>query len=155
MRQPVTFFLLLLLFSDTEVSPFTGEVVGVLDGDTIEVLHKGRVEQVRLHGIDCPEIGQAFGMAAKLATSALVFARSVTVDSQGQDTDKHTLGKVSLSNGTHVNRELVAKGWCWWYPTYGPEDFALADLETAARGAHKGLWTDPQPVPPWEWQRRH
>jgi endonuclease YncB( thermonuclease family) len=37
---------------------YTGRVVGVLDGDTIEVLHNTHPERVRLSGIDCPEKGQ-------------------------------------------------------------------------------------------------
>ena len=36
---------------------FTGAVVSVLDGDTIEVLHNQRPERIRLNGIDCPENG--------------------------------------------------------------------------------------------------
>jgi endonuclease YncB( thermonuclease family) len=36
---------------------FTGKVVGVIDGDTIEVMHLGKAERVRLWGIDCPEMG--------------------------------------------------------------------------------------------------
>lgn len=32
---------------------FTGPVVSVLDGDTIEVLHNTHPERVRLSGIDC------------------------------------------------------------------------------------------------------
>jgi endonuclease YncB( thermonuclease family) len=59
-----------LLFNVTEALPFTGEVVGVIDGDTIEVLHNGKAQRVRLQGIDCPEKGQAFGTRAKQATSA-------------------------------------------------------------------------------------
>ena len=35
------------------------EVVSVLDGDTLEVLHHQRAERIRLRGIDCPEKGQA------------------------------------------------------------------------------------------------
>src|SRR5262249_53788029 len=34
---------------------FSGPVVGVLDGDTIEVLHNTHPEFIRLSGIDCPE----------------------------------------------------------------------------------------------------
>jgi endonuclease YncB( thermonuclease family) len=34
---------------------FTGPVVSVLDGDTIEVLHNTHPERIRLSGIDCPE----------------------------------------------------------------------------------------------------
>jgi hypothetical protein len=44
---------------------FTGPVVSVLDGDTIEVLHNTKPERVRLSGIDCPEKGQAYGKKAK------------------------------------------------------------------------------------------
>ena len=39
---------------------FTGKVVAVIDGDTIEVLHDNKPEGIRLYGIDCPEKGQAF-----------------------------------------------------------------------------------------------
>jgi endonuclease YncB( thermonuclease family) len=56
---------------------FTGPVVSVLDGDTIEVLHNQRPERVRLMGIDCPEKGQAYGKKAKQAASALVFGKQV------------------------------------------------------------------------------
>ena len=41
------------------------KVVGVTDGDTLEVAAGRTVERVRLWGIDCPEKGQAFGKAAK------------------------------------------------------------------------------------------
>ncbi len=51
---------------------FTGRVVGVSDGDTITVLHNGKGERIRLHGIDCPEKRQAFGKRAKQVTSDLV-----------------------------------------------------------------------------------
>jgi endonuclease YncB( thermonuclease family) len=35
---------------------FSGLVVGVLDGDTIEVLHNHHAERIRLNGIDCPAL---------------------------------------------------------------------------------------------------
>ena len=52
---------------------FSGQVVGVIDGDTIDVLHNGQAERIRLNGIDCPEKGRAYGQKAKHAASALVF----------------------------------------------------------------------------------
>lgn len=54
---------------------FSGSVVSVSDGDTIEVLHNQRPERIRLHGIDCPEKGQAYGKKAKQATSALALGK--------------------------------------------------------------------------------
>ena len=64
---------LLLLCARLATANFTGPVVSVLDGDTIEVLHNTKPERVRLSGIDCPEKGQAFGNRAKQAASELVF----------------------------------------------------------------------------------
>jgi endonuclease YncB( thermonuclease family) len=49
---------------------FSGRVVGVIDGDTLEVLHNRHPERIRLSGIDRPEKGQAFGNRAKQAISA-------------------------------------------------------------------------------------
>jgi endonuclease YncB( thermonuclease family) len=43
-----------------QAADFSGPVLRILDGDTIEVLHEDRSERIRLHGIDCPERGQAF-----------------------------------------------------------------------------------------------
>jgi micrococcal nuclease len=62
---------LLLLTASTIIADFTGQVVSVLDGDTIEILHNRHPERIRLSGIDCPEKGQAYGKKAKQATAAL------------------------------------------------------------------------------------
>jgi endonuclease YncB( thermonuclease family) len=61
-------------FSAVLALDFTGSVVSVLDGDTIEVMHNHHPEPIRLSGIDCSEKGQAYGNNAKLATSALADA---------------------------------------------------------------------------------
>jgi micrococcal nuclease len=61
---------LLLLYAPLATANFTGPVVSVLDGDTIEVLHNTHPERVRLSGIDWPEKGQGYGNNAKQATSA-------------------------------------------------------------------------------------
>ena len=62
-----------------------------------------------------------------------------------------TLADVLLPDDTNVNHELVKEGW--WYRKYALGDTVLEELEKAAREAKKGLWADPQPVPPWEWRK--
>lgn len=56
---------LLLLPTLARADTFTGRIVGINDGDTLSVLVEGpkgkRAVKVRLHGIDCPELKQAFG----------------------------------------------------------------------------------------------
>lgn len=132
---------------------FTGKVVGVTDGDSLRVMHKGRAEPIRLNDIDCPEKSQAFGQRAKKATSDLAFGRQVIVHSAGKDRFKRTLATVDLPDGKVLNHELVKNGWCWWYRKYAPNDAELEALETAARETRRGLWSDPAPIPPWVYRK--
>ena len=116
-------------FSVVLAADFTGPVVSVLDGDTIEVLHNRHPERIRLSGIDCPEHGQAYGQKAKQAASALVFGKEVTLQTYGRDKYGRTLADVLLPDGTNINHELVKDGWCWWYRNYAPTDTVLGGLE--------------------------
>ncbi len=84
----------LWLLSADLAADFTGRVVGVTDGDTITVLHKGKGERIQLHGIDCPEKRQAFGKRAKQFTSTLVFGKTVTVHVLDRDRYGRTVGEV-------------------------------------------------------------
>jgi endonuclease YncB( thermonuclease family) len=128
---------------------FTGEVVGVLDGDTLEVLHAGRPVRLRLFGIDCPESNQPFGQAAKKFTSQLVFGRVVRVLVRDNRLTYHrVVGEVFVGDQC-LNRALVQEGLAWAYRHFSLE---YADDEAAAKAVGKGLWSDPQPVPPWEFR---
>jgi micrococcal nuclease len=102
----------LLLFPYSSFAEFTGPVVSVLDGDTIEVLYNNHADPIRLSGIDCPEKGQAFGKRAKQAASELVFGKDVTLQTFGKDKYGRTIADVLLLDGTNVNHELVKDGWC-------------------------------------------
>ncbi|MDZ4733512.1 MAG: thermonuclease family protein [Nitrospirota bacterium] len=143
-------------FSVALASDFTGKVVGVIDGDTIEVLHNQHPERIRLSGIDCPEKGQAFGKRAKQAASELVYGKEVTIQTHGKDKYPRTLADVLLPDGTNVNHTLVKDGWCWWFRKYAPRNTVLRRLETEARTQRRGVWAAESPMPPWEWraQRR-
>ena len=143
----------LLLFPYSSFADFSGPVIGIIDGDIIEVLRHHH-ERIRLNGIDCPEKGQAYGQKAKQATSALVFGKDVMLQTFGKDKYGRTLADVRLLDGTHVNHTLVKDGWCWWYPKYAPRNRELERLEKNARAAKKGLWVAPVQVPPWEWRKR-
>ena len=120
-------------FSAVLASDFTGPVVSVLDGDTIEVLHDHYPERLRLNGIDCPEKGQAYGKRTKQAASELVFGKEVTLQTHGHDKYKRMIADVLLPDGTNVNQELVKQGWCWWYRKYAPGSTTLVRLEVEER----------------------
>ncbi len=153
--RPITTLPLLLgialIAAQTLAADFTGKVVGVSDGDTITVMHNGKGERIRLHGIDCPEKRQAFGKRAKQLTSNLVFGKTVTVQVVDRDRYGRTVGVVLLPDGRSLNHELVRAGFAWMYRRY-TNDQSLSDLEEEARVARRGLWADPHAMPPWEWR---
>ena len=143
----------LLLASSGLAGEFSGSVVGVLDGDTIEVVHAHQTERIRLSGIDCPEKGQAYGQRAKQATSARAFGKEVTLQTFGKDRYGRTIADVILPDGDNLNQILVKEGTCWWYRKYAPGNAVLEELETDAREKRIGLWAEAQPIPPWEWRK--
>ena len=113
----------------TPAEEFAGKVVGVSDGDTITVLQNRTPIKVRLHGIDCPEIGQDFGSRAKAFTSELVFGQVVKVVPRDTDRYGRTVADVILADGRILNHELVRAGLAWRYRKYAPNIGTLAELE--------------------------
>jgi micrococcal nuclease len=61
------------------------------------------------------------------------------------------LGDLILPDGKNLNQELVKAGMAWWYRKYS-NDSTLGQLEEKARVAKRGLWADPNPMPPWDFR---
>lgn len=132
---------------------FDGRVVGVADGDTITVLKDGHEQvKIRLSGIDAPERHQAFGQRAKEKTSELCFRKVVLVTPVTRDRYGRLVAEVRLPDGTSLNERLVREGYAWWYRHYSDER-RFADAERAARQARRGLWSEANPVAPWDFRR--
>jgi endonuclease YncB( thermonuclease family) len=141
--------------SSQALSPaLSGRVVRILDGDSLAVLSGGDEVEVRLHGVDAPEGGQACGNRARRFAGDLAFGRQVELRPRGKDAYGRTLAEVHLPDGRSLNRELVSAGLAWHYRKYS-DDADLAAREKEARAARRGLWADPAPVPPWEWREAH
>lgn len=132
---------------------FKAKVIGVTSGDAIVVKLDDKTQQiVRLEGIDCPEPKQAYGDSAKMATVALCFEKRVRVEKVGVDTYGRTLAFVYV-NDVCINKELLRKGLAWHYKDFN-NDPELAQLETEARAKKVGLWSQPDPVAPWDFRHK-
>jgi len=132
-----------------------GDAWGMLDGRTIRREGPPEIMLIRLNGVDCPEREQSYCTEAKRLTSDLVFGREVFVLPRGRDGYGRTLADVYIGDKTldrGLNTELVRQGLAWWYRKYAPHG-VLKKLEEEARVAKRGLWSDPNPVPPWEWRK--
>lgn len=54
--------------------------------------------------------------------------------------------------GKNVNEEQIRVGMAWVYRKYAKGYGDLYPLEDEARASQRGLWADPEPMPPWEWR---
>ena len=143
--------LTLLLAASAVHADVRGRVVSVHDGDTLTVLIDRRQVRVRLTDIDAPELGQPFGTRSRQSLSGLCFGKTAALDVRGQDRYKRTLARVTCA-GTDANSEQVRRGYAWTFVRYARRDSPLVALENEARAAHRGLWQDSAPVPPWDWR---
>jgi micrococcal nuclease len=119
------------------VEEFSGKVVGITDGDTIEVLVNMKAVTVRLEGIDAPESRQSHSTKAKEALAKLAGGKTVTVRKTGTDRYNRTLGVVMVGD-LDVNAKLVEDGWAWHLKKYNDEK-RLAQLEEDAQGETRSL----------------
>ena len=141
----------IFLISCASASTLTGRIVGIVDGDTATLLTAEKREiRVRLDQIDAPEKGQAFGQASKRSLSELIFGTNVTVHVKTTDRYGRTVGTM-VARGLDVNREQIRRGMAWAYRKYLRDPDLLA-VEADARTGRRGLWAEPNPLPPWEFR---
>jgi endonuclease YncB( thermonuclease family) len=151
MPRFITLILLITLTTALLADELRGKVVSIADGDTITVLDADKKQhKVRLNGIDAPEKKQAFGAKSKARLGELVAGKDVVVDWTEKDTYGRTLGKV-VQGGVDINLQMVKEGLAWHYRKYS-KSVELARAEAEAKAGKKGLWADPNPVPPWDFR---
>jgi micrococcal nuclease len=155
-------FLLSLSISYASSSyAWQGRVAGVTDGTYITVTHDGKGERVRLYGIDCPEKRQEFSPEAKKLTSDMVLRKAVevepvVVDHKGRTKDQYgrTVALVYTDDRRCLNEELIKSGLAWVssQSCTRPECKAWKELEKQTKRQQVGLWSMPNPIPPWEFR---
>jgi endonuclease YncB( thermonuclease family) len=154
MRCTALFLTLIFTLANASTDgPLLGRVVHIADGDTLTITADGAHHRIRLHEIDAPEHDQPGSRASRRALADKVDDKYVRVTVETVDAYGRTVGKVWLGN-RDINREMVREGHAWAYRRYLKDDSLLAD-EAAARRAQRGLWSQANPQPPWQWRQRH
>jgi len=148
---------LLILVSPAAALAFQATLHTVFDGDTIDVVDdKGRQFRVRLSGIDAPERGQPFAQRSGESLRRLLSGGPLSVDAVSVDRYQRLLAKVTCA-GRDAGAEQIRSGLAWFYPwtdSISASDRALyRGEEQAARSVHRGLWSDRDAVPPWQFRR--
>ena len=149
--KPLSLVLWMLLIP-VPLLAWEGRVVEVIDGDSVVVLHEGLRVHVHLAAVDCPELNQPWGKKAKQLTAHLLHGNQVVVWPAYEDSDGQYFAFVFIED-INVNKALLRTGLAWHYRKYS-RDPLLTALEMEARAAKKGLWSEPNPVPPWKFREQ-
>lgn len=136
-------------------APFEGVVTYVGDGDSLWIrpLAGGEPVEVRLQGIDAPEICQPHGREAREALAALALHRQVTVRPRARDRYERVLARVRLGP-QDLGGWMVGQGHAWsdgWRGSRGP----YASQQAHAAAARLGLWRSSGALEPRRFRQRH
>jgi micrococcal nuclease len=132
-------------------NPLKAEVIGIQDGDTIELkfifdgkkagFRQGKPVRIRFLHINSPERGKPFYKIAKQYTSERCFHKIVTIKHTGEfDRYGRLLGEVVLPDGSVLNKELVKRGLAIHYKKYS-KSVEYANLELEAQKKKLGIWS--------------
>ncbi|MHC4826727.1 MAG: thermonuclease family protein [Planctomycetota bacterium] len=156
----------LLVGRGDDMSAYHGtaaRVARAIDGDTLEIeipdhLHRRPITQVRLWGVDSPEMAgrghpaEPFADEARALTHKLAAGGPVTLTLEPHRTRGsfgRLLAHVELPDGSSLNEALLAAGLAraddrWPHALLG----RYAQLERAARREGVGIWSQPEPTDP-------
>ena len=127
-------------------------LAAVKDGDSIVI--QGR--EIRLHGIDAPELGQACRLAGRKWMAGLeattwlgsrLAGRPVSCAHKTYDRYRRSVATCHVA-GVNLNEAIVRAGWAMAYRQYSR---LYVDAEAAAKAAGVGIWRG-DCDPPWEWR---
>lgn len=155
-RQGLRIFTLAaLLLCSLTAQPQTiqGEVIAVIDGNTLDVISTDHERyQIILLGIDCPELTQDFGKDAKSFSEARLLHESVVVHLHGKDRYKNYIGVALTRDSTDVRLMLLQEGLAWTSERNPLEELEVIRKEAASE--RRGLWIHDDAIAPWLHRRQ-
>jgi micrococcal nuclease len=132
----------------------TYKVIGILDGDTYDILIDNQSVRIRVDGIDAPEKGMPFSKVSKKYLSKLCFEKFIKIKKTSDDGRGRWVCRGYTPEGLDISEEMIRAGLAWHYKKFS-SDIKLAELEVEARSKKIGLWTEPNPIAPWEIRKLH
>ena len=133
---------------------WTGTVTHVTDGDTLWVrpMNGDAPRNIRIVGMDAPEICQPFGAEAKLALANRVLGQYVQVRGHAVDQYGRQLARIHFQ-GQDVGAWMVSQGLAW---SYGQQRHrgGYAAYEAQARQHQLGVFSQAGAEEPRRFRRR-
>lgn len=132
-----------------------GVVEQVVTGDTYRVNYQGGLYDVRLYGVAAPKGNQSYGLSARLAASKVILGRSVDIERIYADGNTD-VAIVYIHDQYSVQSYLTGSGLAWVNGRQCTLDVCSKwqTMQDQSRDAQRGLWSEANPVPPWNWGAR-
>lgn len=112
--------------------PFDSVILGrarVIDGDTISI----NKTQIRLFGIDAPEINHPFGRDAKWALISLCKGQIIRAEISEMDAHGRVVAKCNLPDGRDLSAEMVKRGLAIDWPKFSGGVYRSLETPDARR----------------------
>ncbi len=117
----------------------------VVDGDTLVI----KKTQIRLFGVDAPEMDHPYGKKAKWALVSLCKGQKIWAEVTEQDAHGRTVAKCYLEDGRDLSAEMVKLGLAIDWPKFSGGQYRSMEmpdarkklwLANARQNGHMGLW---------------
>lgn len=126
-------------------------VLSITDGDTLVASCDHHQIVVKIAEIDAPEKLQDFGLRSKQSLIELCRYKNAEITKKTIDRFGRTIAYVNCE-GIDAGSEQLNRGLAWVFDKY-VTDAGLYEYQNRAKSAHKGLWKQDDPIPPWEWRK--
>lgn len=157
-KRLLSLFFMLIGIGEVSAEVLQGKCSYVQDGDSFKFIQSGQTKEgrVRLYGIDAPEKSQAYAAQSRKLLEKLARGKNVRVEVVEVDQYGRYVAKVYVGS-KYVNLEMVKAGLAWHYDYHADDktDADLAEAQSSARKARKGLWKDSNAENPRSFRRRN
>jgi endonuclease YncB( thermonuclease family) len=148
MRSLLASLILLFFSADVAFAAWDAKVVDLYDGDTLILSVGGRAKIIQLFGVDCPEKEQPFGLPALDYSRSIVSGKNVSIIT----VDEKRYPKCRVYVGDECLNEVLLKAGYAWLDDRNSLDEKWKKILKKAMVHEKGLWSQEEPVPPWEFR---
>jgi len=155
--------IMVVLFETTSIpaglrAESTANLVGYIGrtwgGDNFEFGDSSKLHYFFITGVDCPEPGQPFYRKAMKFLRKNYRHKILELTIDGYDDFKREFGHAFYVDEegvtTDVGLNLLKHGMAWYDGSEFEGDQAYRDAFEQAKQKKIGIWSQPNPVPPWE-----
>lgn len=134
--------------------PQKGTVLYIIDGDSLVMKDdQGKEHEVRVRGMDAPEMGQPHGKNAKKALEEMTKGKSILLKGPEMDQYGRIAAQVIIEEGDCVALEMIQSGNAWACPYNS--SWSSKWNQWKSRSQNLGIWnSSSEPMAPWDYRQQ-